>query len=83
VPGALSAMRGEQRRASAMHEERPQISIALLGDLSQSAFLGTRALVRSKAQPGGEVTARREALDIADDGAKRSARQRTDAGDLA
>src|SRR5450631_361966 len=57
--------------------------MALLRDSAQSAFLCTRALVGGQAEPGGEVTARGKAMDVANDGAQRRTRQRTDAGNLA
>src|SRR5450631_246929 len=57
--------------------------MALLRDSAQSAFLCTRALGGGQTEPRGEVTARGKALDVANDGAQRRTRQRTDAGDLA
>ena len=83
MSGTFSAMCREQSRASAVNEQSAQIHIALFGDLSQSALFCTGALVRSEAQPGSEMTARGEALDIADDCTQRGAGQSADAGDLA
>jgi hypothetical protein len=83
VPGALGAMSCEQCRSCTVHEQCSQVSVALLGDFSQATFFGTRAFVGSEAEPGGEVTARGEALDIADHGTQCGAGQCADAGDLA
>ena len=65
----------EQSGSSAVNEQRAQTHIALFGDLSQSTLFGTGALVGSEAQPGSEMTARGEALDIADDGASKRIKQ--------
>ena len=73
--GTFSAMCCEQSGSSAVNEQRAQTHIALFGDLSQSTLFGTGALVGSEAQPGSEMTARGEALDIADDGASKRIKQ--------
>lgn len=69
VSGALGAMSCEQCRSSTVHEQCSQIGVALLGDFAQATLLCAGPLVRSEAQPGGEMPAGGESLNIADNGA--------------
>lgn len=80
--GFFGASGGEQRRAGAVHEECSQIYIAALGDCPEPTRLGTGSLASDQPQPGGEVPAAGEALDVAGAGTQCGTRQKTDFGDF-
>jgi len=67
VPGPFGAMGGEQCWIE-HRDERVRRYVSPCLNLSQSTPLCTGALAGSEAQPGSEMTAGGEALDIADNG---------------
>src|SRR5580700_3617521 len=80
---ALRAVRGQQRRARPVDNQGSQVHVALLGDSAESASLGAGSLTGGEAEPGGEVSTGRKAVDITDGRSDGSAGEQTDAGYLA
>ena len=63
--GPLCSMSCEQRGASPMHDQGSKVDITALTDASESAVLSTGVFTGGEPEPGSEVSAGREALDIA------------------
>lgn len=80
--GFFLALGGAKGRACAMDQEGPQIGITAFTDAQEAGLAAGRGLLRDQAQPGRQLPAMGEGLDVADGGEQGGGNERADAGNL-
>jgi len=75
-----SALGAGQHRSGPVDEEHAQVGVAAFADASQAAGEAAGAFAGGDAEVAGEVAARREAMQVADEGEQRRGGQPSDAG---